>query len=813
MRSDGDHTEAIGSTNFADISFDAIADSGWTPPDPVVAKGPESIIAMTNGAVSLYSLDTYSEVQTVTLEVFFGLFNPLEGNNGGFDPRILYDQYEDKFVCMKLLGATEATSTIHFAVSRSSNPATLDPDDWRLSATTGGSNGQWADYPGFGLDDQNVYLTANMFIVDSFQQTNMWIVEKTAMYNGDTPVVEVIYDVEEAGAGNVAALAIMPTHTLDANPGDDYYLFSVDKQGISTNDVNQYTFNRVSRALTVRANSLPSTLYLDYEDEVDQEGDEGPVAANDHRFTTYWPMLNGRVWISQCVATGSSDTRPAVSVMRVNPAASAGSAVEDMWLIADPEVSLIFPAIAVTSEGHAALTVGMVSSDIHPGVGTAVYNGTSDTWSDVRIVQQGLSEYWAPQASASDERWGDYAAAAFDPADPDRMWFIHQFAGVDTDTWATRIFSTKLCDNCDHPTCPQSCTWSGVCDGGVCPCDLGTGQDDGYTCPNNCPERCNGNGVCIFNDAACECATGWTGDVCDTADLGVFVTVILVLGLITGMLSALYFVVFRLNHSNTADPAFPGRTRINSSIATDNRSRSRSRAQSKAERKALQQAIAASKAEAQAAKARASGPKVPCPLCGAQVLQVDLESHVNRALDSGGVCEPVGGGGGGGSGGASADPPPYPAAGAANAVSAASPRRSRGASASGVGVVPNPGAVDALRDRSNSRPRSGSARKSLPVAAAAIPVSGVNRPASASFGRMPSLSDMPAWNAPPVGGVVSFAGGVGLEGEAPGEDGSGRKKSKSRSKSGSKRKSRSGSKRKSSRRSTVDQGDDAPIPL
>jgi hypothetical protein len=144
-------------TNFA-----GIAATGWLPPDCTSAVGPSHVVASVNSSIAVYRKTGGAALLQRTLTVWFA---NVASNMTIFDPKLLYDQYEGRWVLVAMAVRENPNRSLFLlSVSASSNPLGL----WRNYAldamrdgTTATSN--WADYPGLGVDPQALYLTANMF--------------------------------------------------------------------------------------------------------------------------------------------------------------------------------------------------------------------------------------------------------------------------------------------------------------------------------------------------------------------------------------------------------------------------------------------------------------------------------------------------------------------------------------------------------------------------------------------------------------------------------------------------------------------------
>eukprot|EP01026_Neomeris_dumetosa_P003937 TRINITY_DN110551_c0_g1_i1.p1 TRINITY_DN110551_c0_g1~~TRINITY_DN110551_c0_g1_i1.p1 ORF type:complete len:194 (-),score=9.20 TRINITY_DN110551_c0_g1_i1:4-525(-) len=81
------------------IGFTAVSNTGWTPPDPHMAVGPRHIVVMTNGEIAFFDKDGTNTFRD-EIEDSFGFWGSLGTSGFVFDPEVLYDANEGRFVAM-----------------------------------------------------------------------------------------------------------------------------------------------------------------------------------------------------------------------------------------------------------------------------------------------------------------------------------------------------------------------------------------------------------------------------------------------------------------------------------------------------------------------------------------------------------------------------------------------------------------------------------------------------------------------------------------------------------------------------------------
>ena len=181
-------------TSFAGVNFDnnATYNSGnvFIPPDPIAAAGLSHVVSVVNAMIEWRPKSGAAG----TIQSLKNFFTSLTPASSLFDPKIIYDQYADRFIVVALEQiASPTTSRILVAISKTSDPTA----GWWFTAINSKINingaDHWADYPGLGLDDKAIYITANMFRFPSTGSggVRLWIINKTPLYVGGVASVTV----------------------------------------------------------------------------------------------------------------------------------------------------------------------------------------------------------------------------------------------------------------------------------------------------------------------------------------------------------------------------------------------------------------------------------------------------------------------------------------------------------------------------------------------------------------------------------------------------------------------------------------------
>ncbi|MBF8260441.1 MAG: hypothetical protein HW377_2815, partial [Actinobacteria bacterium] len=136
---------------------------------------------------------TGAVLQKMPLESFWGSLGTAEGEPADFpfDTKVLYDTSSERFFAVTLGGTSAPNSWILVAVSPPSDP-TGAWSKWAIDADLDNDTqlfNNWADFPGFGLDGNNLYVSANMFSnLDSFQYSKVWVLPKAQLLSGSSSI-------------------------------------------------------------------------------------------------------------------------------------------------------------------------------------------------------------------------------------------------------------------------------------------------------------------------------------------------------------------------------------------------------------------------------------------------------------------------------------------------------------------------------------------------------------------------------------------------------------------------------------------------
>jgi hypothetical protein len=469
-RLDGSPLEGVPGAFVPGVTFLAynFVDNGtetgslFIPPDPIGAAGTDRVIAVVNVGIECRN-------KTGTLifrDALRDFFSPLGAQTLGtftFDPKIVYDHYENRFVVVALErwfaanGDPSDESRILVAVSKTSSPATATGADWWYMAidskvNIGGSD-HWADYPGFEVDEEAVYITANMFPFSSGSGGNrLWIIDKgvaAGFYAGGAPSWN-IYDPIPAGYYAMTLQPALIYGAGGAGAGIGTWLVgysSLTVGGPGAQEAVQII--RIDNPLGAVSFTGEFVFVGDLEDvgggfgfpaipDAPQAGTATLIEVNDSRaLDAVW--RNNSLWVTTTINPNAA-----------NDAVNQGSAtahwfrfdtsavpspitVLDQGNIGGEDIAAntwtFFPSVAVNGNGDAKFGFAASAQTIYGG---AYYAGreAGDPAGTVQAsgtVQAGV-DYYIRTFGGPRNRWGDYSGAAVDPSDDTTFWIFNQYA-------------------------------------------------------------------------------------------------------------------------------------------------------------------------------------------------------------------------------------------------------------------------------------------------------------------------------------------------------------------------------------------------
>lgn len=445
---------------FDSIDYDSNAanngGSASIPADPYGAAGPDHVLNVTNTSIRFHQKDGTLLLDS-SLADFFAPLNPLTRT---FDPKTIYDQHAGRFLVLTMEQTStfnsppdpNDTSRILLAVSDDSDPQGAWYFTEIASLVTINGEPHWADYPGFGVDRGEVYITATMFPfdtqVDSFG-VRLWYVRKGVglggFYDGGAASLSVLDPYQPAVGGTAATT--QPGHVFGlVNPDFvDRANFLVSYSGLT--DANDEQFGQVilfqpigpaAQLHMIPLGPLETNPISNPLPDAPQMGSVTDIETNDRRaLNAVWQ--NDRLWWTTTIdpALGQPDSGQATAHwIRVNTENRSGLTLDAQGSILAEDIAAethtFYPAVAVNRDDEAVIGFSASASSIHVG---SYYLGLSGGISGGSDVLRAGTDTYVRTFGSGENRWGDYSSVAVDPVD--QCFWIYNKHAIDSDMTAT----------------------------------------------------------------------------------------------------------------------------------------------------------------------------------------------------------------------------------------------------------------------------------------------------------------------------------------------------------------------------------------
>lgn len=470
----------------------------FIPPDPMGAAGKDRVVAVVNTMIEARD----KEGVLLWRDSLRDFFAPLSPTTPTFDPKIVYDHYADRFVVVTLelvLGSTMAPtnpgnqSRILLAVSKKHNPKTPTAADWYYHAIDAKTTinflfgtppavtpfDTWADYPGFELDEEAVYVTANMFTHfgggAGYGGVRLWIVHKAGFYGGG-PAVATKHDPYATGGiptTTMPALVFGDKHgDPGAGPGIGTYLVSY--SGLSDRVDEYVQVVRINNPTTAPTFTQEFVNIGNIEDftaptalpdapQPFETGCTAPIEVNDRRaLDAVW--RDGSLWMVMTIKPNSGpdvNQTTAYWVQLDTSAVPGPITVADQGGIGGEDIAsgtfTYYPSVMVNRKGSTGFGFSASAPTVFAGA-YATGRGSDDPAGTVEpsaLIKAGEACYFR-MFGGTRNRWGDYSGIALDPSDGKFFWAFNEFAdtrgtptnsGTQDGRWGTAWGKFKVADD------------------------------------------------------------------------------------------------------------------------------------------------------------------------------------------------------------------------------------------------------------------------------------------------------------------------------------------------------------------------------
>ena len=437
-------------------------ESPYTPPDNCGDVGFTQVIATANTRMKVFnkpsvtsaavttptgtSTTTLTAVANIELNAFFA--NAALSITSVSDPHVRFDRLSGRWFVVAI-DVNHSTNN-YCCVAVSNGPTVTGAASFKIFyfnvSQTGGSSGDFFDYPTLGVDKNYLYIGGNMFRSgSSFSGCNMWVVDKAKLIAGSLTVTG--FPQTLTGTNMYTPQGV---HNDDATPTNGYFI------GASQTLYSRLVIRRVNYGTTPTLsgdlNLTTSTVY-----SPKKVPTLGGIAVDGGDWRLYAAMIKRNkitnavsLWVAQGTLLnrsgigGSAGDRDGALWLQIGnltgtPTILQSANLYDGVNLTPSAVNYIYPTIATNGQGHSLM--GFTSAGQAKRCQAAVAG---------RYRTDAVATFTAPvdftttgsAYNAGADRWGDYTQTVVDPSDNMTMWTFTQYVPT-ANAWGVRAGQFK----------------------------------------------------------------------------------------------------------------------------------------------------------------------------------------------------------------------------------------------------------------------------------------------------------------------------------------------------------------------------------
>ena len=408
-----------------DFGFLGIQATGWTPPDPDLAAGPDHVVLVVNGGIAFFD-QTGNQTFFQSIAGGGGFWGEVGATSFVFDPVALYDIDSARFIVAAAEHADNGDMAIVLAVSDDANPN----GTWHKYRFVVSSYGDFIDFPNLGVDGDAIYINVDFF--DTPTGNWIFIIPKAPTLVGDpVSLTGVQTSTGVRSLGNVK--------TYDADAPAQY--FATAFSGSNTHiDIDAVVNPLTSPTRYTYSLSVP---YFSQPPDAEQLGTSNLADTIDIRIKN-GVYRNGSLWLVHTIGENNTARVRWYEVVTngwpisgQNPTLRQSGTLnygtgQHNWM----------SDINVDDEGNAIICMSRSSASDYIAAARAI-RAASDplgTFRDPVTLQESTS----PETGS---RWGDYAGVDEEPDHPGVFWTHNEYRTSAWRTWVGQVIMPTFFDD------------------------------------------------------------------------------------------------------------------------------------------------------------------------------------------------------------------------------------------------------------------------------------------------------------------------------------------------------------------------------
>lgn len=400
------------------------------------------LISVSNTTIRAYDVTEDTLIFNKSLSSFALSLGFIGPNNSKFDPKVIYDPENDRFILVFLNGATPGYSKIIVAFSTTGNPA----DPWNLYYLNGNplNDGTWSDYPAIAITQEELFITINQIIPGQpwqtgFSQTLIWQLKKSNGFTGDSLLTARLWKDIWFGLNPVRNLC--PVIGGSRVYGPNIFLLSNRNFAIQNDTI-------FVAEITGTMDNANAALKISYGIS-DVPYGVPPTARQfgGHTFETNDGRVLGSFFENNKIqfVSNSIDTSAGLAAVYHGIITNPGSSGEIKGaIISDTTYDFGYPNIAYTGrqdcDDEALITFNHTSPAVYSGF-SGIYYSNNDNYSPIIKIKEG--DNYVDFLAGIYERWGDYSGSQRKYNDPGKIWVAGSYGNAQklNATWVAELQS------------------------------------------------------------------------------------------------------------------------------------------------------------------------------------------------------------------------------------------------------------------------------------------------------------------------------------------------------------------------------------
>ncbi|PLW92403.1 MAG: hypothetical protein C0592_10930 [Marinilabiliales bacterium] len=431
-------------------AWEDIHDDYWVPNDNTMAISNDGyMITMQNSRLAFYD-PSHQEILSQKLNDFTDSLGLPETK---YDPRLLYDYEQDRFVTVMLAGYEHTSSQIVIGFSGSSNPT----DEWSFYTVPGNILGDssWSDFPSIALSNEELFITVTNF--DDYLTETYWKftgcrilqVNKMQGYNGDS-IVDYTYHFINPGFGasipsDVYYYNVIPVRGGDTLYGPDMYFVSTldcgfpdSTGGFAPNDtvfLVKFNGNQYDTGFSIESHLLQSPINYGMSGATPQP--YGLELKTNYNTILDAVLCNNKIHF---MLNSIDYSNGMAGIYHGTIADPDGSKTLTATMISYDTLGIAFPSFEWVgdSPGDEKYIIGFNYAAANTYAGNACILYDNGNYSNMKILKEGNTVMNFGGSNA--QRWGDYTCMQKKHNEPQFIFFVGSYGEYyNSRTWISKL--------------------------------------------------------------------------------------------------------------------------------------------------------------------------------------------------------------------------------------------------------------------------------------------------------------------------------------------------------------------------------------